>query len=280
MLIGIICALAALGAAGVCLKTASFCTLQWLWVLPVSFVGGILLLAALVFAVVYTACAFVDPDKERDEENKFFRLMIKLLAPAILTVARARVHTRGLEQAPKSGRFLLVCNHLHDADPVILMRYFPDSQLAFVGKRETKTMFLVGKIMSQLLCQFINRENDREALKTILRCIQLLKEDKVSIGIFPEGYINKDRKFHHLRPGVFKIAQKANVPIVVCTMTNTENIIKNFLKLRPTDIDLHLLEVIPVEFMEGKTAVDISNYVHSIMAEDLGEAYRPAEENA
>lgn len=279
MLIGLICILAALGAVGICLQSGAFCSFHWLWALPLSFVGGILALAVLLFAVVYIACSFVDPDKERNKDSKFFRLLIKLLVPAILTVGRARVHTKGLEQIPKTGRFLLVCNHLHEADPVILLRYFKDSQLAFVGKRETKNMFLVGKLMAMILCQFINRENDKEALKTILRCIQLLKEDKVSIGIFPEGYINKDRKFHHLRPGVFKIAQKAKVPIVVCTITNTNHIIKNFLNGKPTDIDLHLLEVIPVEFMEGKTTVEISEYVHDIMAEDLGEAYRPTEEN-
>lgn len=279
MLIGLICILAALGAVGICLQSGAFCSFHWLWALPLSFVGGILALAVLLFAVVYIACSFVDPDKERNKDSKFFRLLIKLLVPAILTVGRARVHTKGLEQIPKTGRFLLVCNHLHEADPVILLRYFKDSQLAFVGKRETKNMFLVGKLMAMILCQFINRENDKEALKTILRCIQLLKEDKVSIGIFPEGYINKDRKFHHLRPGVFKIAQKAKVPIVVCTITNTNHVIKNFLNGKPTDIDLHLLEVIPVEFMEGKTTVEISEYVHDIMAEDLGEAYRPTEEN-
>lgn len=279
MLLGMMYILAALGAAGVCLQAGAFCSLHWVWALPVSFVGSFLLLLILLFAVVYIACAFVDPDKERDEESKFFRGMIKLLVPAIMTVARAHVHTKGLERIPRDGRFLLVCNHLHEADPVILMRYFPNSQLAFVGKRETKDMFLVGKIMSMLLCQFLNRENDREALKTILRCIQLLKEDKVSVGIFPEGRIHPDRKFHHLRPGVFKIAQKAKVPIVVCTMTNTNYIIKNFLKGKPTEIDLHLVEVIPAEFMEGKTTVDISDYVHSIMAADLGEANCAAEEN-
>jgi hypothetical protein len=56
-------------------------------------------------------------------------------------------------------------------------------------------------------------------------------------------------------------------------------IIKNFLKGKPTEIDLHLVEVIPAEFMEGKTTVDISDYVHSIMAADLGEANCAAEEN-
>lgn len=280
MLIGSLCVLSVLTGLGVCALADAFAGLAWLWVLPVSFVGSFLVLALLAFGVVLIACALVDPDKQREKDSKFFRFLVRLLAEAILMISGARIHTKGLEKTPKEGRFLLVCNHLHEADPVILLHYFRKSRLAFVSKKENRNMFLVGKIMPMILCPLINRENDREALKTILRCIQLLKEDKVSIGIFPEGYINKDRKFHHLRPGVFKIAQKAKVPIVVCTVTNTNHIVKNFLKGKPTDVDLHLLEVIPAQALEGKTTVEIADYVHGIMAEDLGDAYRPEEESA
>ena len=279
MLIGILCVLSAAGSLLLCAAVGGFERSHWLWLLPAGLVGNFVVLVLLCFVILLIACAFVDPDKEREKDSKFFRIAVRLIAEALLTVARARVHTRGLEKIPTDGRFLLVCNHLHEADPVVLFHYFRKSQLAFVGKKETRNMFLVGKIMPMILCPYINRENDREALKTILRCIHLLKENKVSIGIFPEGYIRPDRKFHHLRPGVFKIAQKAKVPIVVCTMTNTNHLIKNFLRGRPTDIDLHLLEVIPAESLEGKTTVEISDYVHGIMAEDLGEAYRPVEEN-
>ena len=131
-------------------------------------------------------------------------------------------------------------------------------------------MFLVGKLMHKLLCQLINRENDREALKTILKCIQILKDNKASIAVFPEGYTSRDHKFHGFRPGVFKIAQKAQVPIVVCTLRNTRPIVHNGLRLKPTNVELKLLEVIPAESLKGRTAVDISEQVYKIMADDLG----------
>ena len=131
-------------------------------------------------------------------------------------------------------------------------------------------MFIVGKIMHKILCQTLDRDNDREALKTIVNCIRIIKEDKASIAVFPEGYTSKDCKLRHFRPGVFKIAQKTGVPIVVCTVQNTRQILKNAPKLRPTDVQLHLLAVIPPEELAGKTTVEISDRVHAIMAEDLG----------
>ena len=125
--------------------------------------------------------------------------------------------------------------------------------------------------MRRILCQFVNRENDREALKTILKCIQILKEDKASVGVFPEGGIlSEDGKLHHFRPGVFKIAQKAEVPIVVCTMKNTLHSVPNLLHLKPTHVELSVLEVIPPEELKGVTTVDIANRCYRLMAEDLG----------
>lgn len=128
--------------------------------------------------------------------------------------------------------------------------------------------------MHKILCQPIDRENDRAALKTILKCISLLKEDKCSIGVFPEGYTSRDGKLHHFRPGVFKIAQKANVPIVVCTIQNTRPIFKNLKKLKKTDVDLHLVTVIPPEEFKGLSTVEISDRVYACMIADLGEEFR------
>ena len=63
------------------------------------------------------------------------------------------------------------------------------------------------------------------------------------------------------------------MPIVVCTITNTFKVMGNLKKLKPTDIELHLLAVIPPEELEGVTTVDIANRIHTMMAEDLGPEY-------
>ena len=148
--------------------------------------------------------------------------------------------------------------------------YFRKSKLAFITKWENQKLFIVGKLMYKLRCQPINRENDREALKTILGCIQLIKEDIANVAVFPEGYTSMDGLLRHFRSGVFKIAQKAKVPIVVCTLQNTQKVFGNALRLRPTDVHLHLLAVLRPEDVAGLTAVEIGNRVHAMMAEDLG----------
>ena len=270
MLLGIVLTASLLIAALICLLTVGFASLSWLWILPLSFVSAFLVLAALAFLFFWLMCKRVDINKPQENDSKFYRTMMHLYVDAILTLARVTVKTSGLEQTPKSGRFLLVSNHIDNIDPAFLLTCFRKSQLAFISKREVQQFFMVGQLMHKILCQPINRENDREALKTILRCIDILKKDQASVAVFPEGYTSMDEKLHPFRSGVFKIAQKAQVPIVVCTLQNTQHIFRNALRLRPTHVHLHLLEVIPAEELVGVTAVDIGNRVHALMAEDLG----------
>lgn len=270
MLLGGIAVLAAAAAGLICGFSGVFADNSWLLWLPVSFLGSYLVLAALTFFFLWFMCAIVDLKKPQEKDNAFYRTLINLLTKAAMKILLMRVHTVGLENTPKSGRFFLVCNHINDLDPVTLLAYFSQCQLAFITKRENMSMFLVGKLMHKILCQPINRENDREALKTILKCVQLLKDDMASIAAFPEGYTSVDGLLHHFRHGIFKIATKAKVPIVVCTLQNTNKPFKNVLKLKVTDVHLHLLKVIQPEEYEGKTAVEIGEYVYNLMAEDLG----------
>ena len=271
MVFGIVAVIAAILSAVICVGTDAFQSLAWLWLLPVGWLGSFLGIVLLVFLMVLVMCAFVDLDKEEHKDNRFYRMMLYVIADAAHTVLQVRVHTQGLEKIPTDGRVLLVCNHLDNVDPVIIMHQVKKKQtLAFIAKREVASMFVVGKFMHKILCQRVNRENDREALKTILKCIEIIKEDKASIAVFPEGGIRGGNVLHPFRHGVFKIALRTQVPIVVCTLWGTQNVFHNGLRLKATDVDFHVVGVVQPEEIKGKTAVEVGHLVHGMMAKDLG----------
>ena len=252
-----------------------FACVDWaLWTLPLLFIGIYGLLFLLAVAFLWAICAVVNLDKPQEEDSLFYRRVMHLYIEALIQLVRVRLHTKGLENTPKEGRFLLVCNHLFIADPGIVLHCFRKSQLAFLTKKENYKLPFIGAFMHKILCQPIDRENDRQALKSIIKCIQMIKEDKVSVCAFPEGYTSKDGKLHPFRPGVFKIAQKTGVPIVVCTIQNTREIFKNLRHLRHTDVELHLVEVIPPEAYAGMNTVALSDMVYEKMIADLGEGFR------
>ena len=155
MLVILAVVFAALCAAGLCFGFQAFRSLMWLWLLPVGFVGGFLLAAALAFGFLVLLSVLVDPEKPRDKDTPWFRRLILWYIDAIFTLLPIRIRTQGLEKTPTQGRFLLVCNHLDNIDPAFILQCFPKSQLAFVAKREVRQMFLVGRLLPKLLCPLI-----------------------------------------------------------------------------------------------------------------------------
>ena len=85
-----------------------------------------------------------------------------------------------------------------------------------------------------------------------------------------KGGIKGGNVLHPFRHGVFKIALRAQVPIVVCTLWGTQNVFHNGLRLKPTDVDFHVLGVVEPEQIKGKTAVEVGQMIHGMMAKDLG----------
>ena len=265
---------------GILLISLTFATVLYLccdvalWLAAIICAVSYAVLVALAFLILWLCCKTVDMEKPQEEDSPIWRAVMHLYIEALISLVGVRLHTKGLENTPREGRFVLVCNHLFIADPGIILHCFKKSQLAFVTKQENQKLPLVGPIMHKILCQPIDRENDRAALKTILKCISLIKEDKCSMCVFPEGYTSKDGKLHPFRAGVFKIAQKANVPIVVCTIRNTRPIFKNLKKLKKTDVYLNLVGIIPSEEVKGLSTVELSDRIYACMIADLGEDFR------
>jgi len=244
-----------------------------LWLIPVLFAVFYLLGLLLAFLILWAFSAAVDMDRPQEHDSKFYRRVVMCYIEALIPLVGLKIEVSGLEKRPDTKRIMLVCNHQNEGDPGILMHYFKRYELAFVAKKEVRDMFMMGKFMHALVCQPINRENDREALKSILRCIQLLKTDEVSIGAFPEGGIFEKDKLHPFRSGVFKIAQKANVPIVVCTLKGTSDLFHNMKRLKKTPVRLHLVDVIPAEEVKAANTVELGDRIYQMMLEDLGPEY-------
>lgn len=242
------------------------------WLVPVLLVGffvGLVLLHAIVFAVSFMIGGQkTSPDKFA----KYYRFLAKITVPLILKLARVEVNLRGmdLDQLPKDTRILFVCNHKHEFDPVIMLSVFEDFEVGLIGKKEIfEKMFLIGDVMHKLYGLPIDRENNREAAKTVIKAIKILKEDKASIGLFPEGYTNRtDELLLPFRNGAFKIAYKAEVPIVVCTINGTRQIPKRMFR-KTTEVDFCIAQVIyPNDFKDLNTQ-ELGDKIHLIMEKAL-----------
>lgn len=239
------------------------------WLVPVLFIAFLLGFILLHAAVLFFSILPIKAMGVNHNVSRYYRALINATVSVLIKILRISVHTTGEDKIPEEGRFLVVCNHLDNIDPAVILHTFPHSDIAFIGKKEIYTkMPFVAKAMHTLNSLPIDRENDREAAKTIINATKLVKEDKVSFAIFPEGYTSKTQKLLPMRNGAFKLAVKAGVPIVICTVLGTPQTVQH-LFIKHSDIYFDILDVIPAERVAEMDTTHIGEYVTEVMQKNL-----------
>lgn len=243
------------------------------WLVPVllvAFFVGFILLHFIIFILCF---AFTSTKTSQDKGAAFYRFLLRITLPLIFAVARVKINLSGLDLAeiPTDRQMLFVCNHQHDFDPAVIFRVFLKHDIGFIGKKEVyTTMPFIAKVMHRLYGLPIDRENDREAAKTIIEAIRIIKSGKASIAVFPEGYTSKTCELLPFRNGSFKIATKAKAPIVVSAIWGTREIPKRMV-LRKSEINFRVIDVIYPEQFENLNTQELGDMIHKKMEDALME---------
>ena len=179
-----------------------------------------------------------------------------------------RAEVIGGEKIPTDSRFLFICNHRSLFDPLIVIDKLRDYNISFISKPSNFRIPFAGRIIYAAGYLPIDRENNRNALTTILTASDYLKKDICSIGIYPEGTRSKTAELLPFHAGSFKIAQKAHVPIVVASISGTEKMKKAHL-FAANNVKLTILEVIPVETVVSSKTNDLSEHARGLIEAEL-----------
>lgn len=198
---------------------------------------------ALIYVGFFGLCSlFVDMKKPQEKVSPFWNFAVKWTMGNICGLFGARIHLEGEELIPQ-GRWLFVCNHLSGFDPIVAGWALRKHDIAFIAKPSIMRIPIGSRAIHKACFMSIDRDNDREALKTILRAASYLKNDITNIGIYPEGTRSRDGQMGQFRNGAFKIAQKAKVPVVVARIRYSRKLSANFLRGR-SDVYLKICRVI------------------------------------
>ena len=125
--------------------------------------------------------------------------------------------------------------------------------------------------MRFVYCLFLDRENPKEGLKTILQAIDYVKKG-ISICIFPEGTRNKGEELSMLpfKEGAFKIATKTGCAIVPISMNNTAAIFENqFPKIKKVHVVVEYGKPIYPKDLAPEDKKHIGAYVQNIIQETI-----------
>lgn len=235
-----------------------------------SIILCIVLLPFVLLLWLFTMiCTLFIKRKEYYKHSRFFRWLLNVNTAVCKAIFNCKFVVTGKEILPKDGRFVLVSNHRSNFDPIWTWLVLRKSDVAFLTKEKNRHIFAFGKIICKCCFLPIDRENARNALVTVKKSAQLITDNQASIGVYPEGTRNFSAKgllpFHDC---VFKVAQLANVPIVIMTVDGTEKIHVNF-PFRRTTIKFDFLEVIPTEEVCTMRTCDIGEHVRKVMLDNL-----------
>jgi 1-acyl-sn-glycerol-3-phosphate acyltransferase len=149
------------------------------------------------------------------------RIFLVTFRPLLSICFSWKVEGRG--NVPLTGPLILVANHVHVVDPILLVFAFP-RWITFVAKEELfRSLFLrfwlrwAGSLPLQ-------RDGKVREKQRILEGARKALEEGLILGMFPEGARSHDGKLRKGKAGSAVIASKTDAPLLPVGVVGTDKI--------------------------------------------------------
>ena len=115
------------------------------------------------------------------------------------------------ERLQQDPPFILIANHRHALDPIVMAMGIPKKQIVFLAKKELGKTPFTQQLMTRLHCILVDRHNvDMEAMRS---CMKAVKMKKILL-IFPEGTRHHEGQMEQIESGTPLIAMRSKAPVV------------------------------------------------------------------
>ena len=154
----------------------------------------------------------------------------------------------GLKMNVKGERYLweqrpavFLFNHQSKADVIITAKLLR-KDIAGVGKKEIGDYPLLGKILEFGGTVLIDRQNTSSAIESMQPLVEVIRHERKSVLIAPEGTRTRTPKLAPFKKGAFHIAMQAGVPVVPIVIKNAIDVApKGGYVYRRTTVEVEVL---------------------------------------
>ena len=197
----------------------------------------------------------------RVEQKKF----IEWLSPKIgLTY-----EITGEENIPEKGPFMVYSNHQSYADILATVWLFRNHcQIGYVAKEEWRKIGMLAKAIEYTRGVFLDRGNSREAIKTLNQAKDILSKG-FNLLIFPEGTRSQKHEMGEFKPGAFKFAEKAKVPILPVTLDGGYKLLEEKGTYQPTTVRITVHPLVHIENMSKAEQKEVAAQVEETIRSAL-----------
>lgn len=184
----------------------------------------------------------------------------------------------GKEKIPKEP-VLFVINHSSMLDSFILISSVDKPIGCVIANVPVwKNIPIVSDLLKELKCVYINRENNRDAIKSIKEASENILSG-LSMAVFPEGDLTWVKDSNALvsdfRNGAFKIAYKAKCPIVPIVIKNSKYTYEGYQpigKINSANVEVEFLDPIYDHIENPKIkSIELGNNIKNNMIKKIKE---------
>ena len=154
---------------------------------------------------------------------------------------------RGFEKMVRPS--VIVGNHQHTLDVFVMATMVPPRTIA-VGKKQVLWIPVFGPLFVMTGNLLIDRKNQERAFETLRRAAQKIREQQLSVWLFPEGTRQWGKGLGPFKKGAFHLAIEAQVPIQPVVSSSFARSL-DLRRAQSARIRLEALEPIPTLGMTG-----------------------------
>ena len=162
--------------------------------------------------------------------TSWFRFGAILVRPLLNLIAKR--DWRGVENLPKSGAAIAVCNHISYVDPLLFTHFLYDSGRAprYLGKASLFKLPIIGRVLLGAGQIPVERETS-VASDALQHAIAFLKAGHL-LGVYPEGTLTRDVNYWPMKAktGIARLAILTQVPVIPCAQWGAQKILPAYSK--------------------------------------------------
>lgn len=151
--------------------------------------------------------------------------IVKYAFKMVLFLSGTKTIVLGRENVPTNAAVLYVSNHRSVMDIPLAYSTLP-TVTGFISKIEVQKIPFLSWWMKLVNCLFLDRDDMRAGLKTILDGIENIKEG-YSMFVAPEGTRNHEEELLPFKEGSFKMAHRTNCPVIPVAISGSDDLFEN-----------------------------------------------------
>ncbi len=165
----------------------------------------------------------------------------------------------GVENLPKEGGYMMFPNHQGKYDALGIM-YAHDKPCSVVIDDAKSHKILTSQFIDLVKGKRLVKDDLRQSVSVIKELAEDTQNGRKFI-IFPEGgYCHNHNTLEEFKPGCFKSAMKAKVPIIPVALIDSYKVFEEW-SLKKVVTQVHFLKAIPFEEYKEMTTVEIADLV-------------------